>query len=371
MTRCARRSRPRESRSCSRRRLTAVERPAADGPVRVSMLGRRHRASSRDELLVAAGRVPATTDARARHGRAGARPAGGRRRPAAGRRRRRAAGSTRSATSTGSRRSRTWASTRRGSPATSSWARTPGTGPADVRCPGSPSPTPRSARSASRRRRRRRAAATDVRVVTYGTGDVAGAYTSGKASAARPARRRHGAERGRRRHLHRPGHPGAAALGDDRDRGRGAARRPVARGPVLPDGQRGLAAAARELRPVGGCHARRVLRQPAAGRRGGGRRAAGPRLRAEAAPARGRARAGRRHRARTVRPGLAGGRPARAGPQRDRAGVPAVPLRAGDRRAAAARCAAPGCSARLPGDPGPGCAVRHRPSMLPVGCGHP
>ncbi len=40
-------------------RLTAVERPAADGPVRVSMSdGTEHVA---DELLVAAGRVPATT----------------------------------------------------------------------------------------------------------------------------------------------------------------------------------------------------------------------------------------------------------------------------------------------------------------------
>jgi dihydrolipoamide dehydrogenase len=65
-----------------------------------------------------------------------------------------------------------------------------------------------------------------------------------------PARRRRGPPGRRRRDVHGRRRQRPAALGDDRRRGRGPDRPPLARGPVVSDAQRGLAQAAGGLRPV-------------------------------------------------------------------------------------------------------------------------
>ena len=88
-----------------------------------------------------------------------------------------------------------------------------------------------------------------IRVVDYEIGCVAGARVRRRRLRGHgPHGRRRGPQGRPRRHLRRAGRRRAAALGDDRRRRRGAARPALARRPVVPDHQRGLAAAARDVR---------------------------------------------------------------------------------------------------------------------------
>ena len=174
------------------------------------------------EILVAVGRKPNTDRPRARDDRARARQAGrGRREPplVAG-----TTGSTRSATRTAARCSRTWASTRAGSPPTRSSARAltirsrrPALAARDLHRPAG-----RCGRAHARARRRR-------------PGWACGRSTSRRAQRGcelrRPQRARNVAARdrrraagNRRRHVHRRRGGRDAARGDDRGRRRGAAR---------------------------------------------------------------------------------------------------------------------------------------------------
>ena len=87
-----------------------------------------------------------------------------------------------------------------------------------------------------------RDAGTDVRIVRYPTGDVAGASVAAdKFRGTQPARGRSRPAGHRGRDVRRPRRPGAPALSHDRHRRRGDARSPVARRPLVPDGQRGVA----------------------------------------------------------------------------------------------------------------------------------
>ena len=87
--------------------------------------------------------------------------------------------------------------------------------------------------------------------MTYGTGDVAGAYTLGNGiTGTSKLVIDDDAARHRRCDIHRSRRAGTAALRNDRDRRRGARRHAVARRPVLPDDQRGVAAPAGDLRTL-------------------------------------------------------------------------------------------------------------------------
>ena len=152
-------------------------------------------------------------------------------------------------TSTGARCSRTWGSTRAGSPQTRSSAARRISGRTEGAHRASSSPTRRSGRSDSRWPPHTRPACAS------GTSTSRRAATRRlvrrpRSGGNRPYRRRRGAARHRRRHDHgRRGRRGPAR-GDDRGRRRGAARRPLARGSVLPHPKRVVAEAARGVRPV-------------------------------------------------------------------------------------------------------------------------
>ena len=110
---------------------------------------------------------------------------------------------------------------------------------------------PRSRPSATRSRRPRRPASTSG-TSTSRRRQRRRLLLRPRAAGHLAAPRRPGAAGHRRRHDHRRRGRRVAARGDDRDRRRGAARRPLARRPVVPDAQRDLAEAARGLRPVSG-----------------------------------------------------------------------------------------------------------------------
>ena len=231
-----------EGRARSSRRRTAT--------VTVHHRRRRH-APSADVLLVALGRTPPTQRPRPR-GRSASSPA----------RRSRSTrtcaspattGSTRSATSTAARCSRTWASTRRAlaadhllghDHALAARRRRPALAARDLhRAAGRGRRPhdrdrrgggPRSSRS-SRRRPRATPAARSTAATRPGTTQLD---------------RRPRARRRRRLHDHRRRDRRLPARGDDRDRRRGAARPPAPRDPALPDAQRDLAAScSRRPRP--------------------------------------------------------------------------------------------------------------------------
>ena len=85
----------------------------------------------------------------------------------------------------------------------------------------------------------------DARAVDVPTGGNAGGIVRRPRRARdRADRRRRAAQGHRRRHLHGPRDRRGAARGDDRRDRRGLARRPLARGAVLPDAQRAVAQAA-------------------------------------------------------------------------------------------------------------------------------
>ena len=167
-------------------------------------------------------------------------------------------GSTASGTSTAAGSSRTWASTRRvrpvrrSSPAPRGRTSTPRTGrrswppPTSTRRRRSSSPSRRSPAWAAPRPRRRRPASPH-RVVEIPLG--------GRRLPPVRRRVRRDGDRGRRhrprgaagRHVRRARRRRAAAGRDHRRRRRGADPAALARGPRLPDGQRDLAAAAREV----------------------------------------------------------------------------------------------------------------------------
>ena len=91
----------------------------------------------------------------------------------------------------------------------------------------------------------------DVRTVSYKIGGrLRGRDARRRDRRDGTPRRRRGAPRRDRRDVHRTGHRRAAPLGDDRDRRSRAARHPLARRPLVPDDERGLAPPPRGLRPV-------------------------------------------------------------------------------------------------------------------------
>ena len=153
---------------------------------------------------------------------------------------------------------------------------------------------------------------------TYGTGDVAGAYTLGNGVARHQQARRRRARAASSWAPPSPGpgvqellHSATVAIAGEVPLDAALARRAV-----VPDHQRGLAPPARDLRTLRRATVPDVsfdnlfLVVP-----GGRRGAARPRLRAAAAAAVGRARAGGRHRARAGRARLGRGRPAGADPR--------------------------------------------------------
>ena len=89
----------------------------------------------------------------------------------------------------------------------------------------------------------------DVRAVTYGTGDVAGAYTRGTASRGTSKLVVDEQRRALVGATFRPRRPGAAPLGDDRDRRRRAPRRCGTQSPPS-DGERGMATVTQAVRTV-------------------------------------------------------------------------------------------------------------------------
>ncbi len=105
-----------------------------------------------------------------------------------------------------------------------------------------------------------------IRVLDYDLSWIAGASTHADHYEGHGARdRRRGPRRADRRHVRRARCGRTAALGDDRDRRRGADRPAVARRAVLPDRQRGVAALARGLRPPDRLTARLASRETGIG----------------------------------------------------------------------------------------------------------
>ena len=101
----------------------------------------------------------------------------------------------------------------------------------------------------------------DARAVDVPTGgNAGGSLRRPRRAGHRAHRRRRGPPRHRRRHLHRPRDRRGAARGDDRRDRRGLARRPLARGAVLPDAQRAVAEAAGGVRDVRSSSAWRLRR---------------------------------------------------------------------------------------------------------------
>ena len=228
-------------------RMTAARRRGTDGPVVATVADGREFTG--DEILVAVGRRPATADIGLEH--VGLEP--GRSSRSDGQLRASASpggGCTRSATATGSRCSPTWGSTTGASRPRRSWARRSPTWPAHDIVPRVTFTDPQVC-AVGRTAAEARAAGLRITEVSTPTGDVPGAYTQGNGIRGTSQlvidddrRTVVGAT------FTGPGlqellHSATVAISRRRDR-----RPAVARGAVIPDRQRSLAAPARGVRPL-------------------------------------------------------------------------------------------------------------------------